>query len=162
LSGSWAVRITPDSQISQRSIRSQDRCAPLSQARPSASEPAHGVSNARVVRVKIDSNTRKGPPTHWLIIATTALLLGLVAAFVDLPTHVDEQFFFSSDDPQLQETNKIHERFPSGSQLILSVSSADISSERYLDRLRQLTEQIASIASVTGVRSLADGPKDLA
>src|SRR5438093_1144868 len=98
----------------------------------------------------------------WLILAATLVLFGLVYAFVDLTPHVDQHFFFSSNDAQLQESNKIDQRFPSGSQLILSVSSADISSERYLDTLRQLTGRIASIRSVNGVRSLADGPDDFA
>src|SRR2546430_14205017 len=94
------------------------------------------------------------------MLAITASLLGLVYAFVDLRPRVDQQFFFSSDDPQLQESTEIDRRFPSGSQLILSVSSPDISSDRYLDQLRQLTERISAIKSVSGVRSLADGPKD--
>ncbi len=101
-----------------------------------------------------------GSRAHWLALAAAVVLLVLVYAVVDLTPRVDQHFFFSSDDPQLQESNTIDRRFPSGSQLILSVSSSDISSERYLDKLRQLTGRIAAIRSVTGVRSLADGPKD--
>src|SRR5437867_10413231 len=97
---------------------------------------------------------------HWLMVGVTVIMLGLVATLVDLKPHVDENFFFSSSDPQFQESKKIEERFPAGSQLILSVSSSDISSEGYLDRLQQLTEMIKSIDSVTGVLSLTDGPKD--
>src|SRR5919204_375941 len=96
----------------------------------------------------------------WLMVATTALLFLLVYVFVDLKPQVDQQFFFASDDPQLQESNAIDRRFPSGSQLILSVASSDISSDAYLQRLGQLTARIASLPSVTGVRSLADGPDD--
>lgn len=95
-----------------------------------------------------------------MMLAATVVLLLLVYVFVDLKPQVDQQFFFSSDDPQLQESNAIDRRFPSGSQLILSVSSPDISSNAYLERLERLTGQIAAIPSVTGVRSLADGPKD--
>src|SRR5919197_1261159 len=85
----------------------------------------------------------------WVLPATP-VLLGLASAYVDLKPHVDQQFFFSSDDPQLQESNAIDRRFPSGSQLILSVASSDISSDAYLARLRSLTERISSIPSVTG------------
>src|SRR5205814_4795410 len=99
---------------------------------------------------------------HWLMIAVTVILFGLVVTFVDLKPHVDENFFFSSSDPQFEESKKIDERFPAGSQLVLSVSSSDISSEHYLERLDQLTQKIKSIDSVTGVRSLTDGPKDFA
>jgi uncharacterized protein len=94
------------------------------------------------------------------MLAVTSVLLILVYAIVDLQPRVDPHFFFSSDDPQLQESATIDQRFPSGSQLILSVSSPDISSDSYLERLRQMTERIASVPSVTGVRSLADGPDD--
>src|SRR5262245_13586804 len=103
---------------------------------------------------------RRRSQRHWLMVAATAGLLAAVYAFVDLRPRVDQYFFFSSDDPQLQETRKIDERFPSGSQLILSVASPDISSDAYLERLQRLTDRIASVPSVTGVRSLADGPKD--
>jgi predicted RND superfamily exporter protein len=103
---------------------------------------------------------RPGP--HWLMLGVTVILLGLVATLVDLKPRVDGNFFFSSTDPQFQESKKIDGRFPSGSQLIISVSSSDISSERYLERLQQLTRKIKSIQSVTGVRSLTDGPKNFA
>jgi len=94
------------------------------------------------------------------MVGTTVVLWLLVYAFVDLKPQVDEQFFFASDDPQLRESNAINRRFPSGSQLILSVASAHISSDAYLERLRRLTARIVSVPSVRGVRSLADGPED--
>src|SRR5205085_3659997 len=90
---------------------------------------------------------------HWLMLGVTVILLGLVTTLVDLKPHVDENFFFSTSDPQFQESKKIEERFPAGSQLILSVSSSNISSGPYLERLAQLTDRIKSIDSVTGVRS---------
>src|SRR5438094_8862376 len=90
---------------------------------------------------------------HWLMIAVTVILFVLVGTLVDLRPHVEENFFFSSSDPKFQESKKIEQLFPAGDQLIISVSSSDISSERYLERLGQLTEKIKSIESVTGVRS---------
>src|SRR5437868_5626500 len=99
---------------------------------------------------------------HWWMVGITLILFGVVAAFVDLKPHVDENFFFSSGDPQFQESRKIEERFPAGDQLILSVSSSDISSGWYLDRLRHLTERIKPVKHVTNVHSLADGPKSFA
>ena len=97
---------------------------------------------------------------HWWVFATTAVLFALVGALVDLKPHVDENFFFSSNDPQFHESKKIDRMFPSGSQLVLAVSSPDISGARYLERLSAFTEQIQSIRHVVGVRSLVDGPKD--
>jgi uncharacterized protein len=97
--------------------------------------------------------------SHWFAVAVTLVLFGLVtAALVDLKPH--EIFFFASSDPKFQESKKIDQTFPSGDQLIVSVTSPDISSSQYLDRLEQLTEKLKSIESVTGVRSLTDRPKD--
>src|ERR1051325_3820955 len=96
---------------------------------------------------------------HWLVVASTAILFLIVETVVDLKPQVDENFFFSSSDPKFQESKKIDQLFPSGDQLIVSVSSADISSTQYLDRLDQLTHKIKSIPAVSGVRSLTDGPK---
>lgn len=90
----------------------------------------------------------------------TIILAALVFLFVDLKPHVDENFFFSSDDPQFQQDNKLNQMFPSGSQLILSVSSPNIGSEAYIDCIGRLTERISSLKGVTGVRSLANGPED--
>ncbi len=97
---------------------------------------------------------------HWLLLALTAVWIGLVAGLVDLKPHVDEDFFFSVKDPQFQQSKKIEEGFPNRSQLILSVSSSDISSERYQQGIRRLTAKIKEIKEVVGVRSLADGPRN--
>ena len=48
---------------------------------------------------------------HWLFLALTVFLLCLVATFVDLKPHVDENFFFSSSDPRAQESDKIDRIF---------------------------------------------------
>ncbi len=102
----------------------------------------------------------KLPGRHWLMLALTAVLFGLVAVFVNLKPQVDENFFFSSNDPQFQESAKIDRIFPSGSQLIVSVAAPRISSEHYLERLAQFTRQMQSIETVTSVESLTDGPKN--
>src|SRR5438552_4438733 len=94
------------------------------------------------------------------MLGITAVLFGLVLAFVDLKPVVDENFFFSTSDPQFRQSKKIEQRFPSQPELILSVSSQDISSPRYLGRIQRLTQRIKAIDAVTGVKSLTDGPKN--
>lgn len=96
---------------------------------------------------------------QWVMLAITILLFVLVALFVDLKPVVDENFFFSSSDPGVQQSKKVEQRFPSQPQLILAVSSRDITSSRYLSRLQRLTEKIQTIDEVTGVKSLTAGPK---
>src|SRR6058998_957962 len=104
-------------------------------------------------------NWKKLPGAHWEMLAFTVVLFVLVAVFVDLKPVVDENFFFSSSDPGVQQSKKGEQRFPSQPQLILAVSSHDITSSRYLSRLQALTEKIRAIDEVTGVKSLTAGPK---
>jgi len=99
---------------------------------------------------------------HWLMLLVTAVLFGLVAAFVDLKPVVDENFFFSTKDPQLRQTKKIEKQFPSQTEVIFAVSSHDISSPRYLARMQRLTRQLKEIDAVSSVKSLTDGPKSFA
>src|SRR2546421_10976690 len=99
---------------------------------------------------------------HWWMLLVTALLFGLVAAFVDLKPVVDENFFFSSKDPQLRQTRKIEKQFPSQTEVIFAISSHDISSPRYLGRLQRLTQQLKEIGAVSSVKSLTDGTKNVA
>src|SRR6201993_1866160 len=96
---------------------------------------------------------------HWLMLAIAGVLFLLVARFVDLKPVVDENFFFSTRDPAIQQTKKIERRFPSQPEVILAVSSRDISSPRYLERIRKLTQRAHTIGGVSAVKSLAEGPK---
>jgi predicted RND superfamily exporter protein len=96
---------------------------------------------------------------HWLMLGVTALLFALVATFVDLKPVVDENFFFSTRDPGFRQSKKIEQRFPSQPEIILAVSSKDISSPRYLGRIQKLTQQIRQIGAVSAVKSLTEGPK---
>src|SRR5947207_13017677 len=96
---------------------------------------------------------------HWEMLAVTVVLFILVAAFVDLKPVVDENFFFSTSDPGVVQSKKIEQHFPSRPELILTVSSRDISSPRYLGRIQKLTREIDSINWMNSVKSLTAGPK---
>src|SRR4029077_7302943 len=50
-------------------------------------------------------------------------------------------------------------RFPSQPEVILAVSSRDISSPRYLGRIQKLTQHINGIDEGSAVKSLTEGPK---
>src|SRR5438045_4933660 len=105
-------------------------------------------------------NTTSWPGAHWWMLALTAVLFAIVAFFVDLNPVVDENFFFSTADPQFRQTKKIQKKFPSPTQVIFAVSSRDISSSRYLERIHQLTLRVREVDAVTRVKSLSDGPKN--
>jgi predicted RND superfamily exporter protein len=96
---------------------------------------------------------------HWWMLLLTLVLFGLVAAFVDLKPVVDENFFFSTKDPQFRQTKKIEKRFPSQTQVFFAVASSDISSARYLGRIQRLTARLRQVDAVTSVKSLTEGPK---
>src|SRR6266705_6691594 len=98
--------------------------------------------------------------THWWMLALTVVLFVLVAALVDLKPVVDENFFFSTSDPEFRQSKKIEQRFPSRPEVILTVSSRNISSPRYLGRIQKLTQQVNTIEAVTAVKSLTAGPKN--
>src|SRR5207248_5251567 len=86
------------------------------------------------------------------------VLLVLVAAFVDLTPVVDQNFFFSTNDPGIQQSKKIEQSFPSQPDVILAVSSRDICSPRYLSRIQKLTQRAHTIARARAVQSLAEVP----
>jgi predicted RND superfamily exporter protein len=96
---------------------------------------------------------------HWLMLVITGILLVLVATLVDLNPVVDQNFFFSTNDPEIQQTKKIEQRFPSQPEVILAVSARNISSPRYLGRIQKLTQRVHTIGGVGAVKSLAEGPK---
>src|SRR5216683_3011818 len=89
---------------------------------------------------------------HWAMLAIAGGLFVLVVRFVDLKPVVDENFFFSTSDPGVRQTKKIEQHFPSKPELILTVSSHDISSPRYLERIQKLTQRIDEIDGVTSVK----------
>jgi len=95
----------------------------------------------------------------WLMLVITGVLLLSVAMLVNLNPVVDQNFFFSTNDPGIQQTKKIEQHFPSQPEVILAVSSRDISSPRYLERIQKLTQQVHTIGGVSAVKSLAEGPK---
>src|SRR5437016_11746397 len=86
---------------------------------------------------------------HWELLAITIVLFVLVAVFVDLRPVVDENFFFSTSDPGLRQSKKVEENFPSQPEIILAVSSRNISSPEYLGRIQRLTQQVREIDRVT-------------
>src|SRR5207302_2233636 len=98
--------------------------------------------------------------THWEMLALTAALFVLVIVFVDLRPVVEENFFFATSDPGFGQSKKIEQRFPSQPQLVVAVSSSDISSPRYLGRIQKLTQATEAIDGVSAVKSLTAGPKN--
>lgn len=94
-----------------------------------------------------------------LAVAVT-VLLAFVAALtvVDLSPKVESDFFFSTDDPQLQSSQRIAELFPSPGQLLISATAPDIADEEYIERVRALTEALEALDAISSVQSITHGP----
>ncbi len=105
---------------------------------------------------------RNPPLRTWLLPA--AVLAAVLAAAatvllsVDLTPRVESDFFFSTDDPQLQATQRIAELFPSAPQILITAAAEDILDPEYLERLAELSDELAELDGIDGVRSLTRGP----
>ncbi len=97
----------------------------------------------------------------WTFLGLTVLSLFVIIRFVNLVPQVDNDFFFSSDDPQFQSEKRISDLFKrNDTQIIISASGA-IRSEKYSENITNLTKELAKIAGITYVKSISNGPADL-
>ena len=88
----------------------------------------------------------------------TFVFLFFVFSYIDFKPKVDENFFFSSDDPQLRTDRMISKIFSQESQIIVS-AKGDIRSTDYLRKVSSLTSDLAAIPGVDTVQSLTHGPR---
>ena len=103
-------------------------------------------------------NPRWAKISFWTLLAVMVASLMAVIFRVDLTPRVESDFFFSTDDPAFQASQRISELFPAQPQLILSAKGQDIQSPEYLERIAGLTEALAADPQVTAVQSLTQGP----
>lgn len=89
----------------------------------------------------------------------TVLCLTVFFSSVDLKPKVDENFFFSSDDPQFKADKMISEIFPQPPQVILG-AKGEIHSAEYVARIGKVTERLSALPEVFSVQSLTRGPED--
>ena len=94
------------------------------------------------------------PRAHWLSLAVAAVGLGAVGVWVDLSPRVERDFFFSEDDPQLQVSLELDQRYPGRAQVVVRAEDRAGDPEAYRERIGELTEAFLEVEGVTGVRSL--------
>ena len=111
---------------------------------------------ARVGRPRLLSTTRQ-----WLAALVCVSLGAALFTFVDLTPRLRTDFFFASDDPELQQTTAVERTFGYAPQIIIAARADPLVSERYLRRLRDLTRALTRVEGVTDVRSIAQGPETL-
>jgi predicted RND superfamily exporter protein len=94
----------------------------------------------------------------WVVLGGTAALLAVALFVVDLAPRVEHDFFFSTDDPQLQASQAIERLFPSRPQILVDARAPDIHSDDYIRRVGELTDALVALDGVAAVRSLTRGP----
>ena len=105
-------------------------------------------------------------PSHLIaaavLLATgiSFLLIASMFRYVDLKPKVEENFFFSRNDPEFRADKKIAEIFPQPPQLLMS-AKGDMHSEAYLKRMAWLSDELAKLPEVLSVQSLTHGPDSL-
>jgi predicted RND superfamily exporter protein len=99
--------------------------------------------------------------SQWVAVAVCAILGVVLFAFVDLTPAVEGDFFFSTDDPQLQGSKLVELQFGSAPQIFIAARSDRLFSRPYLQRIRRLTDDLSRVDGVLDVRSLTRGPEDL-
>lgn len=91
----------------------------------------------------------------------TLLSAVILFKYIDFTPHVDYDFFFSNEDAHYQADTNISKLFTrKDSQIIISVSG-NIYSKTYAEKIKHLNSIIKGMKGVTGVKSIADGPRDL-
>jgi len=96
----------------------------------------------------------RGAP--WIAAVLAVLGVVLVALFVDVSPRVEGDFFFADDDPQMQATREVAERFPSSPQVILRVEGLGADSAAYRDRVEALTDELLTVEGITGGYGIAN------
>ena len=95
-----------------------------------------------------------------LFVAIAAASVLSVLLFVDLSPRIDENFFFASDDPQVEEDRRIRELFIDRPQVIVS-ARGNIHSGSYSRRIGRLGADLIGVSGVRSVQDLHHGPPDL-
>ncbi|MCA9401915.1 MAG: MMPL family transporter, partial [Candidatus Omnitrophica bacterium] len=98
----------------------------------------------------------------WAFTSLTFLSIFVLIRFVNLVPEVDDNFFFSSDDPQFQSEQRIDELFiRKDTQLIIS-ATGDIRSSAYTKNVSTLSEALLKIEGVSSVNSITHfGPNNV-
>ncbi len=95
----------------------------------------------------------------YLVLSVCSILV--LVKYVNITPKVEEDFFFSSSDPRLQQEKHLSKLFKRrDAQLIICVLG-DIKSAGYVEKIKDLSQNIKSVAGVIGVVSITNGPNNV-
>ncbi|MBI1883528.1 MAG: MMPL family transporter [Chlamydiae bacterium] len=127
----------------------------------------------QILKSFMDWKKKRHPIIPWVtsllnrykLLFLVLCLLGIVLTLfksVDLTPHVDSDFFFSSDDPELQADFEIAKIFPEGAPNLIIISAiGQIESPAYFNSILSLSETLSSLPEITAVKSITHGPDDI-
>jgi predicted RND superfamily exporter protein len=87
--------------------------------------------------------------------------IGLFFTKVDLEPKITPDFFFSSDSEIYKQDRAIQREFPFQQQLLLNISTNQITDPNYIEKVRIVTERVKSVRGITDVQRITSGPDDI-
>lgn len=90
-------------------------------------------------------------------IIITLLSAYCLFSFVSLQPTVDNNFFFSTDDPQFQSERLIDSLFIRQDSQLIIAATGDIHDKAYLGNISELSRRLLAVDGVTSVNSLTHG-----
>ena len=117
------------------------------------------MKKLKLISQKFLPALRLAPRKVIIFIILTLVSFIYMFAFVPLAPTVSNNFFFSSDDPQLQSEQLINKLFVrQDSQLIIS-AAGDINDKAYRKKISELSGMLLTLKGVVSVNSLThSGP----
>ncbi len=109
-------------------------------------------------RVRIGRKAVFLPALFWLVFSVFSV--AALLRYVDLKPKVEENFFFSQDDPEFKADKAIAQVFAQP-PFIIFAAKGDIHSKAYIKRLGEMTDALVAMPEVLSVQSLTKGPDNL-
>ena len=89
------------------------------------------------------------------------IIWSLFFIFVDLTPEVGQDFFFSKDSKIYKENKEVARKFPfDGNQILLGLPDKDITSEKYINRIKRISDALSGYKGIKRVVSMTHGPSD--
>ena len=95
----------------------------------------------------------------FVCLLMTLAIGGIFFSQVNLKPNLGSNFFFASDDPQMQDEQAIQDLFKQDPQVILSIKG-NIRAALYYESIKKITEEILDLKDVISAQSLTHGPKN--
>jgi uncharacterized protein len=97
----------------------------------------------------------------WIFLALTIFSSLVLFNYVNLVPRVDNNFFFSNNDPQFKDEILISRLFVRKDTLLIINATGPIESSEYMQKINALGQTLLKLRGITGVKSIARGPQNL-